>query len=462
MPYVRSLRLVPAIACACAAMASESALKPEPVVVSESNQQIPVSSRKDIDLTKALPADPDLASRELYFQLFDGSAWGAWQRHGQAYAKDAPVVWSPPEGHLRIYFNKILTSGLESGKPGATTKAFSEFVIDRTAPIVAVTFPADKAKLRGGDRYTVTWKAEDRYLRAAPITISFSRDGNGAFETLATGLPNSGSWEWPVTMNMTTSGVLRIEAADKAVNIGSKDITGLIVDSIKPRGRVTGPQIAARAEVALDLDVADQGPAGLTAARLWVSQDDGTSWTEGPVIDAPFKQVAWKAPADGRFRLAVVATDGAGNQTAAPKGKDNSETIIVDTTAPSVVLGAAIGITEASTAKAGSRTDFKPGDRVQVPFTVKDANLVATSAHVAIQYDPAKPWVELARNQATDAAYFFTIPTDAPATKQARVRIAATDTAGNTGEAVSSQSFTIQTAVGADAPTINAADFLNP
>lgn len=455
-------RLVPALALVCGIgfTADDPGLKPEPLIVPETNQQIPVSSKKD--LTFPLVADPDLASRELYFQIHDGQAWGAWQKHGQAYAKDAPVVWAPPEGHLRIYFNKILSSGISTGVPTAATKATAEFIIDRTAPAAAITFPAAKAKLRGGDRYTVTWTADDKYLRANPIAVKFSRDGNGTYETLATGIPNSGSWDWTVPMSMTTSGVLRVEAADKAANIGGTEISGLVIDSIKPRGKVLGPAIANRADVTFDLDVSDQGPATLTNARLWVSQDDGTSWSEGPVIDAPFKQVAWKAPADGRFRLYVVATDGAGNITAAPKGKEGSEVLIVDSTAPLITLAAAIGITEASTAKPGARTDFKPGDRVQVPFSVKDANLTANSVTISIQYDATMPWRELAKGQATDAAYFFAIPTDAKDTKQARVRVTAVDNAGNQGEAISSQPFAIQTKVQAETLSGDINSILNP
>jgi hypothetical protein len=459
------VRCVPALLIAAAAVAgdappaAEQGLKPEPVVIGETNQQIPVSSKKDITLP--LAADPDAASRELYFRLHDGTAWGAWQKHGQAFTKDAPVTWSPVEGHQQIYINKILTSGAQNGAPTAASKALTEFIIDRTAPTVGITFPGAKAKLRGGDRYTVTWKAEDKWLRSTPITVKFSRDGNGTYETLATGLPNSGSWEWTVPMSMTTSGVLKIEAADKAVNVGAAEVSGLIIDSIKPRGAVTGPAISARAATALDLDVSDQGPATLTAARLWISQDDGTSWTEGPVIEAPFKQVAWTAPADGRFRLYVVGTDGAGNITAAPKGKENSAVLIVDATAPSVILTAAIGIANA-TGGAGARVDFKAGDRVQVPFTIKDANLVSGSATISIQYDSSKGWVELGRNQPTDAAFFFAIPADAPDTTQARVKVTAVDQAGNVGEAVSSQPFAIKTTVKTETLVQDPGSFLNP
>ncbi len=438
--------LATTVLTAAALCAGESVIAPE--AFRDGTKDIPVTSAKDIPFPFKPPEG--LASTELWFQGHDGTKWGAWQKHAQAFAKDTPVVWAPPEGRWQIYLRPIRTSGIAGADPGKEPekiKAQKEFIIDRTAPLVAVTFPGAKAKLRGGDKYTVTWTAADPYLRNAPIGISWSRDGSGTFETVASDLPNSGSFEWTVPRDMTQTGVLRVTAGDKAGNTGSGESTGLLVDSIKPKGRVSGPSISAKAETALDLEVTDTGPAGLTAARLWISQDDGVSWTEGPAIEAPFKTVSWKAPQDGRFRLYVVATDGALNVSVAPQGKVG-DMLAVDSAAPTVLLAAAIGISDAAVAGAGQRRDFKPGDRVQVVFTAKDANLVANSVSVLWQTDATKPWVELGKGLPVDQAFRFQIPTDAPETKGARVKVTAVDAAGNVGEVVAAESFTIQTSAG--------------
>jgi hypothetical protein len=438
--------LVPTLALTASLAAAEPALAPEPF--RDGTKDIKVMSDKDLPF--AFKAPEGLASTELWFQGHDGAKWGAWQKHAQAFAKDTPVVWAPPEGRWQIYLRPIKTSGIAGADPSKEpekVKAQREFIIDRSAPQVAVTYPGSKTKLRGGDKYTVTWTAADPYLRNTPISIKWSRDGSGTFETVASDLPNSGTFEWTVPRDMTQTGVLRIEAGDKAGNLGSAESTGILVDSIKPKGRVTGPTITAKGETALDLDVADTGPAGLTAARLWVSQDDGVSWTEGPAIEAPFKSVAWKAPQDGRFRLYVIATDGAGNVSTAAKDKVG-DVLTVDTAAPTVLLASAIGISESTVAGAGGRRDFKPGDRVQVVFTAKDSNLVQNSVSVLWQSDASKPWVELGKGLPVDQAFRFQIPTDAPDTKSARVKVTAADAAGNVGEVTAAESFTIQTSAG--------------
>ena len=414
---------------------------------------IPVTPKKELSFS--VPADADVRTRELWYRSNDGKAWGAWQKHGIQFDKDTPITWAPPEGHWQVYLRKILTSGLASDVPTEATKAKGEFIIDRTAPTVAIKFPAAKAKLRGGERYAVTWDAQDAHLRGTPVTITWSRDGKGSWETVAERIANSGSFDWTVPRDMTISGVLRIEAADKATNVGAAEVSGILVDSIKPKGRVTGPTISAKTDLTLDLDIKDEGPAGLASAQLWLSQDDGTSWTQGPFIQDP-RAVAWKAPSDGRYRLAIVATDQAGNQSPIPKGKaDDQSTLIVDTSAPVILLTSAIGIIPADKAGPTTQRDFKPGDKVQVAFAVKEINPTPNTVSVFFQSDEAKGWTELGKSLPADQTYRFDVPK--VETKTAKIKVTAVDAAGNIGEAVATETFTIQTAIKEEGIEINIA-----
>jgi hypothetical protein len=418
------------------------AVAPEPEIID--NAAIPVSAKKE--LTIPTPKVPDLDKTELWYRQNDGKGWGEWTKHGIVFSQATPITWTPPEGHWQIYLRPILTSGLakEEPKGNPEPKLSKQFMIDRTAPVASISFPPAKAKLRGGDKYVIKWEAADPHLRAQPVTLRFSRDG-ATYDVIADKIPNKGSYEWTVPLDMTTSGVLQIQVMDKAENVGVAANTGILIDSIKPKGQVVGPAITASRETTLDLSISDGGPAGLQSAQLWVSQDDGTSWTEGPWIKDP-KHVAWKAPGDGRFRLAIVAIDLAGNTSPMPKGKTPDQfSLIVDSTPPLVQLTSAIGIVDADKTTAGNRRDFKPRDRVQVPFIVKDANAAANTVAVYFQAGPEKPWQELTRGQPLDQAYRFEIPEIA--TKAGRIKVTAADAAGNVGEAVAVETFTIQTAV---------------
>jgi hypothetical protein len=447
------LALVPALLLGLTAMAqgvaAEPAATPAALSAEEPQQiedrQVPVWAKKEVSFDVVGKDEDDVQSRELWFASFDGKAWGDWQKHGIVFAKGAPVTWAPNEGHWKLYFRKTLISGLAAPVPGPATKAKAEFIIDRTPPVVTIAFPTAKAKLRGGQKYTIRWEASDPHLKGVPIALRWSRDGKGTFETIAEGIPNTGTYEWTTPKDMTIAGQLQVLAADKAGNVGTAESSQVLVDSVNPHGKVVGPAISAKSEVALDLDVADVGPAGLATARLWVSQDDGTSWIEGPFIQDPFKSVTWKATIDGRFRLAVVATDAAGNSNATPKGKSDDQFVLtVDTTAPTVQLASAIGIVEADKTTS-SRRAFKAGDRVAVPFTIKDANLAANSVTVYLQTDAAKGWTKKGENLPADSAFRFEIP--AAPSKQARIKVTAVDLAGNVGEVVATETFQIDTEV---------------
>lgn len=444
----RILGLVPVLfAAICIAPAADA-----PVPVAEEKQQVEdrqvnVWARKDVSINARGADEADVASRELWYSSFDGKSWGEWQKHGIVFQKEQPVTWAPNEGHWKLYFRKTLIAGLAMPVPEASTKHHVEFIIDRTAPTGSIDFPTSKAKLRGGTKYTIKWQASDKYLKASPITIRYSRDGKGTWDVVAQDIPNTGSYEWTVPKDMTTAGQLQLLIADKAGNVGVAESLSVLVDSVNPGGAITGPAISNKLETTLDAAVRDVGPAGLSAARLWISQDDGASWAEGPFLTDPFQSVTWKATTDGKYRLAIVATDQSGNISLTPKGKaDDQFLFIVDTTAPAITMSSALGVVEADKAVAGRRA-FKPGDRVAVPFAIKDANLTPNSVTVSLQTD-GKTWKELARGLPTDAAFRFEIP--AIATKNARIKVTAVDNAGNTGEATSIEGFEIVTSVAED------------
>jgi hypothetical protein len=156
--------------------------------------------------------------------------------------------------------------------------------------------------------------------------------------------------------------------------------------------------------------------------------------------------VPWKAPGDGRYRLAIVARDKAGNQSAIPKGKaDDQFVLTIDSTAPTILLSSAIGIIPADKAAANAQRDFKPGDKVQVPFVVKEVNPVAASVAIYLQTEANGPWKEVASKQPIDQTIRFDVP--AVETKVARIKVTSVDAAGNTGETIASETFTIQTKV---------------
>jgi hypothetical protein len=427
MSQLGRLALIPLLAASCAAHAVDA----------------PVLAKKEVTLKGR--TDADVQVRELWYSKHDGAQWGAFQKHGLTFPPQTPIVWACPEGHWRTYVRIIEVSGGAMPVPAEQKEAklFTEFVIDRTAPAVAVQFPTAAAKLRGGQKYTVKWSAQDPNLAQTPIALQWSRAGDGKFETVAEKLPNNGAYEWTVPRDMTVSGQLRVTALDLAGNLGAGDAAQVLVDSIAPTGRVTGPTISASAENLLQLNVTDAGPAGLARVQVWASQDDGQTWSEGPIAEAPFKSVGWKAPGDGRFRFAVVAVDQAGNPTPTPKGKsDDQGVLLVDSQKPVILLSQANGLVEAEGMK--PRKNFLPGHRVAVQFDVKDVALAANPVTVWLATEGGT-WEVVGKDLPADAAYRFEIP--AKPSRAARIKVSAVDVAGNVGEVVAGEPFVIDTEV---------------
>jgi hypothetical protein len=112
--------------------------------------------------------------------------------------------------------------------------------VDWTRPEVSLLdagFDADKQKLK------VRWSATDLNLGPRPITISYAERITGPWTTLASSLPNKGSYEDPLPHAMPVRFYVRVEATDQVGNVGeAHTLTPVILDpSVAPAFR--RPQI---------------------------------------------------------------------------------------------------------------------------------------------------------------------------------------------------------------------------
>jgi hypothetical protein len=405
-------------------------------------RQVRLTNRAE--LTFEAREDADVKTRELWYARRGADGWAAWAKHGITFGRTNPIVWQPTEGHWKIAVRIEAINGLASPIPEVADAGDAEFIVDRTAPTVAISFPAAGAKLRGGERYEVTWSAADPHLHSTPITIQWLRDADAAPVVVAEHIANTGSFAWTTPRDMTANGRLRILAADKVLNVGQSEIDRLVIDSIAPSRNVLGPAISAARAVELQLAVRDAGPAGLSAIQLFYTTDEGATWNEGPrKTSEPFTSLAWTAPVDGRIGLNIVATDQAGNASRQPAGKDDILAhILVDTGAPVIAYGSPIGIRPA-----GARPEaplpraYKPGDQVAVPFTVTDANVASNAASVFYQVAPTAAWQPLGTGLNPAQPFSFTIPDVGSDTM--RIKVVVVDVAGNSGEAISSETFRV-------------------
>ncbi len=432
---------IPVLILLAGALTAADELNKEPMQVGA--DKVPVANLKELTMNYRND-DPDLKIRELWYSSYDGDSWSKWQKHGVNYDRGAPISWEPPEGHWRIYIRITKVSGLQDEQPGKETEAMKEFIIDRTDPVVKITAPGQGVKLRAGAPTTISWSANDHHLHSTPITIKWARDPEKDFEVIAEHIKNTGSFKWTTPRDMTESGTIRVEAADKALNVGNAEITNITVDAIAPSRNILGPAVSDSREVELKIKALDAGPAGLATVKLWYSQDKDRTWIEGPSLDeGEFEKLAWKAPGNGQFLLNLQAADEAGNITDSPKKADDALfTVIVDDEKPEVGLDNTIGVVDADAkANAVLRRVFKPGDEVRIPVTIKDANLIDNGVAYLLQVEKNAPWKTLGEKRDPTKPFTFEIP-DVDS-KECRVKVVVRDLAGNVGEAVSTEAFRI-------------------
>jgi len=103
---------------------------------------------------------------------------------------------------------------------------------DLLDPTVTVTSPNGGETLVIGANANLTWTASDN-VGVTGVDLELSRSGAlGPWETVALGVPNTGTYAWVVTGPPTNTAILRVTASDAAANSASdvSDLEWAIID----------------------------------------------------------------------------------------------------------------------------------------------------------------------------------------------------------------------------------------
>lgn len=94
--------------------------------------------------------------------------------------------------------------------------------VDVTAPVVHVLSPNGGESFAVGVQRTLRWTATDN-VGVTNVTLLLSRTGSGGpfTDTLATGVPNTGAYNWTVRGPVTSTAFLKVVASDAARNSGT-------------------------------------------------------------------------------------------------------------------------------------------------------------------------------------------------------------------------------------------------
>jgi hypothetical protein len=119
-------------------------------------------------------------------------------------------------------------------------KSVTSTFTDAQAPAVAVTSPNGGEVLNVAAGTSLTWTATDN-TSVKNVDLDLSRSGTGGpFESIATGIANSGSFTWTVTGPTTTNAFLRVTARDSTGN-SAQDLSNAGFAIASGEGVADGP-----------------------------------------------------------------------------------------------------------------------------------------------------------------------------------------------------------------------------
>jgi hypothetical protein len=167
-----------------------------------------------------------------------------WQKYKEQRDPPKPYVFTFEVNGEGVYgFTLVVRSGVGLGgqppRVGERPQVWVE--VDLTRPEVQV-LNVDVGRGTEAGNLTVTWRATDRNLTKQPITLSYTEQPGGPWTPIAANVENTGRYVW----RMPSQGVphklwVRVEAADRAGNIGAADWgKEVIIDLKVPKVNIIG------------------------------------------------------------------------------------------------------------------------------------------------------------------------------------------------------------------------------
>lgn len=207
-------------------------------------RQLPPGERPRMINTRIFELDYDLESVgssgigrvELWGTRNSGRTWRMFTVDDD---NRSPISVSVDEEGI-YGFRIVVTSGAGLGQePPKSGDLPSIWVgVDLTKPSAQIT-KAELGKDAEEKQLTITWEASDKMLTDRPITLAFSQNPGGPWTTIATGLENSGHYDWTIDSRVPPLVYLRLEVRDEAGNLAiCERKEAVALDQLRPSAKI--------------------------------------------------------------------------------------------------------------------------------------------------------------------------------------------------------------------------------
>jgi len=164
-----------------------------------------------------------------------------WKSYSLDRDNRSPILVSVDEEGI-YGFCVVVTSGAGLGGMPPRRGDPPQVVIgvDQTKPTARIISTEQGTGLESNS-LVISWQAADTMLADRPISLFFSENLAGPWTAIATNLPNSGHYAWPVEMLRAQAIYLRLDVRDAAGNLGTSEATqSIVLDRVRPSIQIHG------------------------------------------------------------------------------------------------------------------------------------------------------------------------------------------------------------------------------
>jgi hypothetical protein len=319
----------------------------------------------------------------------------------------------------------------------------TETIPVQVPPVVTLTDFNAGGIIQGLSNQVITWTATSSNFYYEPITLEYSLDNGSTYSTIATGLTNSGTYNWIVPTIDSSTALIRVSAVDLNGNITRAVSTqSFIVDSTKPQILVNSfnnsDLYPGGATVTINWTATDLH-LGSTPITLAYSSDNAETWLTITSGIANSGSYVWQIPVidSQKMLVRVSAIDLAGNTNSA-----NSGLFTVDSTSPTLSL---LSLNGGDLIEGGSSQNIL-WSSVDTNFGINPIKLEYTS-------DDGVTWNPINTSISNTGMYSWLVPSIDSTT--VKLRITSTDAVGHSTVVVSAADFEIDST----APTLSLTSF---
>jgi hypothetical protein len=182
--------------------------------------------------------DPSGVARVDLWMTLDGRNWNAWGSDPDNQSPFPVEVQNDGRYGFRIVVHS--KDGLTGQGPSTGDDADMWVLVDTQSPLTQITSVPYGREDEAG-RLVINYSVSDDQLTLRPVTLAYAVSPQGPWNLIGEGLRNESRYVWKPKSDVPDQIYLRIDALDKAGNVGVHVLNHVIdVSGLVPRGTIRG------------------------------------------------------------------------------------------------------------------------------------------------------------------------------------------------------------------------------